>query len=234
MDYKITSTDAKTGSIGVTYSHAGVDVGTYAIDVPVKQGSFIAGAELESEIQSRAPVWLLDRRVEVTHAIGFDAIQALAVFEVPANSEPTIEQLRDAKKAVLNKYRERVLSHGVEFDGHTFDSDTTSVSRLTALSNVLLAGGTLPAGFVWRSADNVDVPMDAISIFGLLGAMILKASAVFTTSWEKKAAVDAAQTKAEVDAVLWLEPGVPSDTTDSSSPMTMESDMRFVFDEVVL
>jgi hypothetical protein len=234
MEYKITSTDSTVGRINVTYSHNGVDVGTYMIDVPIKNGSFISGTELESEIQVRAPVWLLDRKVEVTNAIGFDAIDALAVFEVPANSEPTITQLRDAKKAVFNKYRERVLSHGVVFDGHTFDSDQTSVSRLTALSNVLLAGGTLPDGFVWRSADNVDVTMDATSIFGLLGAMILKASSVFKTSWEKKAAVDVAQTKSEIDAILWLEQGVPSDSTDYIAPMILETDMQFVFDEVTI
>lgn len=77
MDYRIIAADATIGQIQVTYSNAGEDVATYAIDVPVIDGAFLTGDTLAEEIQRRAPVWLLERKAEVSAATGFGEIQAL-------------------------------------------------------------------------------------------------------------------------------------------------------------
>jgi hypothetical protein len=77
MDYRIIAADATIGQIQVTYSNAGTDIATYAIDVPVINGVFLTGDALTEEIQRRAPVWLLERKAEVAAAIGFDQITAL-------------------------------------------------------------------------------------------------------------------------------------------------------------
>ena len=76
MDYRIVAADAAIGQIQVTYSNNAVDIATYSIDVPVINGAFIAGEELETAIQQRAPVWLLERVQQVQTATGFDAILA--------------------------------------------------------------------------------------------------------------------------------------------------------------
>ena len=77
MDYRIIAADATIGQIQVTYSNAGEDIATYAIDVPVVNGAFLTGNALAEEIQRRAPVWLLERKTEVAVATGFDQINAL-------------------------------------------------------------------------------------------------------------------------------------------------------------
>lgn len=77
MDYRIIAADATIGQIQVTYSNAGEDIATYAIDVPVVNGAFLTGDALAEEIQRRAPVWLLERKTEVAAATGFDQINAL-------------------------------------------------------------------------------------------------------------------------------------------------------------
>ena len=77
MNYRIISADATIGQIQVTYSNAGEDIATYAIDVPVVNGAFLTGDALAEEIQRRAPVWLLERKTEVAAATGFDQINAL-------------------------------------------------------------------------------------------------------------------------------------------------------------
>ena len=82
MDYRIISADAAIGQIHVTYSDAGEDIATYAIDVPVIDGAFLTGDALAAEIQLRAPVWLLERKAAVAAATGFDTIYALV--EPPA------------------------------------------------------------------------------------------------------------------------------------------------------
>ena len=82
MDYRIIAADATIGQIQVTYSNAGEDIATYAIDVPVVDGAFLTGDALAEEIQRRAPVWLLERKAEVATAAGWDAIQALVLVSV--------------------------------------------------------------------------------------------------------------------------------------------------------
>jgi len=84
MDYRIISADAAIGQIQVTYSNAGEDIATYAIDVPVIDGAFLTGDALAAEIQLRSPVWLLERKAAVAAATGFDAIHALV--EQPATT----------------------------------------------------------------------------------------------------------------------------------------------------
>ena len=90
MDYRIIAADATIGQIQVTYSNAGDDVATYAIDVPVVDGAFLTGDALAEEIQRRAPVWLLERKTEVAAATGFDQINALV--QTPPAAPTSISQ----------------------------------------------------------------------------------------------------------------------------------------------
>jgi hypothetical protein len=78
MDYRIISADATIGQIQVTYSNSGTDIATYAIDVPIVEGAFLTGDALVAEIQSRAPVWLVERKSSTSTATGFDTIVELA------------------------------------------------------------------------------------------------------------------------------------------------------------
>jgi hypothetical protein len=86
MDYRIIAADATIGQIQVTYSNAGEDIATYAIDVPVVYGAFLTGDALAEEIQRRSPVWLLERKAEVSAATGFSEIQALVQAPTPRSN----------------------------------------------------------------------------------------------------------------------------------------------------
>ncbi len=77
MDYRIIKAIPEIGQIEVTYTNQGTDVATYAIDVPVVDGSFLTGEALDAEIRHRSPTWLLAREEEVKTAVGFDQIVAL-------------------------------------------------------------------------------------------------------------------------------------------------------------
>ena len=62
MDYKIIAVDTAIGQLTVMFvDSAGAEVATYAVDVPIVEGSFVTGIDLEREIQQRAPIWLLER-----------------------------------------------------------------------------------------------------------------------------------------------------------------------------
>jgi hypothetical protein len=112
MDYRIIAAYAATGQIQVTYSTEGEDIATYAIDVPIVDGAFLTGDALAAEIQLRAPVWLLERKAEVSTAIGFDEINALV--EPPTVAPPP----------------ETLYTHGIPVIQSTTFSDTPPVTVL--------------------------------------------------------------------------------------------------------
>jgi hypothetical protein len=86
MDYRIIAANAVHGQIQVTYSNEGVDVATYAIDVPIVDGKYITGDKLDAEIRSREPVWLLERRTAAAAAEDFHLIQSMV--QAPVEVEP--------------------------------------------------------------------------------------------------------------------------------------------------
>lgn len=77
MDYKIIAADAVHGQIQVTYSSEGVEIATYAIDVPIVDGKYITGEKLDAEIRIREPSWLLERRTMAAIAEDFHLIAEL-------------------------------------------------------------------------------------------------------------------------------------------------------------
>ena len=87
MEYRIISADSTKGQILVTYLHESLDVGTFAIDVPIVENKYITGDELHQEIIHRAPVWVIERNLQVQAAQDFEKIEALVVslpsVEVP-------------------------------------------------------------------------------------------------------------------------------------------------------
>lgn len=86
MDYKIIRADKNTGQIEVLYLDNKEPLGTYIIDVPIRDGIFISGTELEMEIQGRAPLWEVARRAALVNSPDFSHIEALVeLSEVVTN-----------------------------------------------------------------------------------------------------------------------------------------------------
>ena len=183
----------------VVYTSAGSE--TLLIGTPLPK----VGQSLAAVVESYAPhaYWAQAQTPTVAPSIG-----TTGSFTPPVVVPPSLSQLKETKKTAINAYRERLLASGISYAGNVFDSDNISVARLTTLGSVLLSGGTLPLGFTWRSAANVDVAFTAADVFQLQGAMVLRANDVFKTSWQKKAAVDTANTQAELAGVVWSEAGV--------------------------
>lgn len=69
----------------------------------------------------------------------------------------------------VNQNRDREIARGVLFDGNMYDSDATSVRRVTGA--VILAGNALSAGSAfeiqWITKDNTIVKLDAPKILAL-------------------------------------------------------------------
>ena len=131
MDYQIISANADIGQIEVLYKQDGVDLATYAIDVPIVNGSFLTITELDAEIQHRAPTWINDRKQELASATGFDDIAALVI---PLSNSATPENTNDsaANSAMWQQveFEKKVAAALVKFNVLAVDPTTIAVSTL--------------------------------------------------------------------------------------------------------
>lgn len=101
MKYDIVKADASIGQIEVCYKDdTGNVLATFAIDVPIIDGKYISGQELDMEIISRGPHWLFERKEVARNASGFEAIlnqvkplnnqSQFSAFDTPVNSPNAI------------------------------------------------------------------------------------------------------------------------------------------------
>jgi len=84
MKYIIRKFNAEQGQIVVEYAGQWI----YSIDLPVENGKFPTGQQLEDVIQAMAPVWLLERKAALTLIDNAHEIQALVQ---PLPPPPVVE-----------------------------------------------------------------------------------------------------------------------------------------------
>lgn len=128
MEYQIISANADIGQIEVLYKQDGVNLAAYAIDVPIVNGSFLTVAELDAEIQHRAPTWLNARKQELASATGFDEIAALVL---PLSNSTTPENVNtNAAMWEQIEFEKKVAAALVKFNVLAVDPTTIAVSNL--------------------------------------------------------------------------------------------------------
>lgn len=115
---------------------------------------------------------------------------------------PTREQLL----VRVNELRDRHLNGGFSWGNRSWDSDQRSRDNLSGAVASVAAQIPLPAGFAWRTAHNVDLPMTASDLVSLGAAMFAHVNACYVKSWDLKAQLAAAADPSTVD----LESGWPS------------------------
>lgn len=211
MDYTVTAFNPANGQAQVAFSQAGAHIATFAVDIPIVNGAYLTGAALDAEIRLREPTYLVTRAAQIAGAGNASAIEGMvAQTIVPAPELPTLEQYKAGKAAAVDAYRAKVLAAGVMYLTNRFDSDQQSILNLNTVVNLITAGQALPHGFVWRSADNVDVPFTSTDIVSLLSIMVMTANRVYQSSWAVKALISAATTTEELAAIAWSEFGIGS------------------------
>jgi hypothetical protein len=112
---------------------------------------------------------------------------------------PTLPQALDTKITQLTQAYSTAIQQPVQYIGALFQADTSSQQVLTKS----LVAGSVPTGFYWLDSDNNKVTMTYAQLQGLAGAMLLQGQLAFDKLQTKKAAVIAATTKTQVEAVVW-------------------------------
>lgn len=131
-----------------------------------------------------------------------DLRQCEYLGEAPLDPHPDalLVEAKAAKKRQIEAERDAACEQPVTALGRTWDADKRSQELLNGAIALAQAGGPLPV--VWRDHDNNDMPIaDLSDLLAIAGAIAQQVEAAYARSWQRKAALEAAQTMEEVEAV---------------------------------
>lgn len=107
-----------------------------------------------------------------------------------------------ARYAYIDAMREAACEMDVSALGHAWQCDRRSRDLLNGAISLAQSGLPLPA--VWRSSDNVNVTITALSdLLAIAGAVAVQVQAAYVHSWALKAQVAAAIDISTIEGVIW-------------------------------
>ena len=108
---------------------------------------------------------------------------------------------RAAQSALMDSCYVAAESADIAYMSTTFQADDRSQTLIAKVLSAL--GGTSPAGFSWADKNNVAVAMTNAQLQGLASAILARNQPFFWHAQNQKAAIRAATTVAQVQAVVW-------------------------------
>lgn len=124
----------------------------------------------------------------------------LGETQLGPHPDALLAEAKATKKRQIEAERDAACELPVTALGRTWDADKRSQELLNGTIALAQAGGPLPA--VWRDYDNNDMSVTSINdLLAIAGAIAQQVQQAYATSWARKAAVDAATTIEEVNAV---------------------------------
>lgn len=121
------------------------------------------------------------------------------IVELP---KPSLDELKLAKRAEINRARDAAEQGGFEYLGKTFDSDQISAQRISmaAQAMALAPEGTT---ITWTCQDNSTIDLTAQELVGLVVALATWSNACHEKATALKAKIEAAQTAEELELITW-------------------------------
>lgn len=106
---------------------------------------------------------------------------------------PDLPGAKEAKKILVNKKREELLRSSPQhliYKGHIFTNDSRTRFNASEALNLVNAGVPVPDGFVFRTADNINVPFTADDIKNLATLALNYKNSCYQNSWKVKGQID--------------------------------------------
>lgn len=121
------------------------------------------------------------------------------IVELP---KPSLDELKLAKRAEINRARDAAEQGGFEYLGKTFDSDQISAQRISmaAQAMALAPEGTT---ITWTCQDNSTIDLTAQELVGLVVALAEWSNTCHQKATTLKAQIDAAETAEELENITW-------------------------------
>lgn len=122
----------------------------------------------------------------------------IGALELDPHPDALLEEAKNRKKEAIEAERDEKCFLPVSVHGRQWQADKRSQELLVAAITLAQAGCPLPA--VWRDLDNNDMPVDGIDdLVAISAAIAAQVQAAYAESWQRKAAVDAAQTIEQIN-----------------------------------
>ncbi len=118
----------------------------------------------------------------------------------------TLEQAKEAKNAEINAARLAANQSTFTFANKQIAVDPLSRSDIDGANGIISLTGALPGGWpgAWKAVDNTYVAIPDISTWtAFYAAMVTQGTTNFVYSQQLKAALAAATTLQQVDAIYW-------------------------------
>lgn len=116
--------------------------------------------------------------------------------------EPTLNELKEAKRAEINQARDEAEQGGFEYMGKVFDSDPISCQRISMAAQAMaLADDT--AKITWTCQDNTTIDLNKTQIVGVVVALAEWSNTCHQKATALKAQIDAAKTAEELEKITW-------------------------------
>ena len=114
--------------------------------------------------------------------------------------EQTIDEVKAIKKSVLKAERDKKEVLPIEYNGNSFDYDDKARDRINAAIIALDMTGA-EATLQWTTADNTNATVTAQDLRNIIAAVAMRSNTLHEQYRVAKEAVNAAETKEEVEAV---------------------------------
>lgn len=122
-----------------------------------------------------------------------------ALTPPPKTAAELLQDAKDGQTAIIEATYQSANSAPISFLGRTFQADASSVALMAQVATALPSGATV----TWYDANNVDCTMTDAQFVELRGAILMRGQPLFAKKQALKAAIRAATTVAEVEAVVW-------------------------------
>ena len=114
--------------------------------------------------------------------------------------EQTIDEVKVIKKSALKAERDQKEVLPIEYNGNSFDYDDKARDRINAAIIALDMAGA-EATLQWTTADNTNATVTAQDLRNIIAAVAMRSNTLHEQYRTAKEAVNAAETKEEVEAV---------------------------------
>ena len=124
----------------------------------------------------------------------------------PAELAAQLAQAKAAKNQQINVWRSEANQSSFAYSGKQIACDQLSRSDIDAVAGSIALTGAFPAGFpnAWKAMDNTYISIPDVATFkAMYAAMTLQGTINFGHSQDLKAALAAATTVEQIDAIVW-------------------------------
>lgn len=124
----------------------------------------------------------------------------------PQLTEAELASLKAKKNADINRWRLEANKTQFTHNGKVIACDELSRGDIDAVASSIALTGSFPAEFpgAWKAVDNSLVLLPTIEAFkAMYASMTAQGTANFNRSQQLKAALAAATTEADIDAIVW-------------------------------